>query len=198
MKLELERAGDLFPPIEPQTLSIKSIAFLAVMPLTQRTQIRQLIRPKKTQGDEVVKLYNGLPLGCGDIKKHRMRAYSQDLRERVIQAVESRDGSQVEIAERCGVSVTCVERLWQRWRTTGSCAALPHAGGRPRQLQAWEAESRAAVAADGDIPLAALCEQVVQAGGPTVSRKTMCIELQRLALPRKKSRSLPLSATPPA
>ncbi len=56
-----------------------------------------------------------------------MRAYSQDLRERVIQALESRDGSQAEIAERFGVSIAFVERLWQRWRTTGSCAALPHA-----------------------------------------------------------------------
>ena len=94
-----------------------------------------------------------------------MRAYSQDLRERVVQALESRDGTQVEIAERFGVSVAFVERLWQRWRTTGSCAALPHAGGPPRSLLASAAVIRAAVAAEPDMTLAALCEQVVRAGG---------------------------------
>lgn len=126
-----------------------------------------------------------------------MRAYSQDLRERVIQALESRDGSQAEIAERFGVSRAFVERLWQRWQTTGSCAALPHAGGPPRQLQPWEPQIREAVAANVDITLAELCEQVVQAGGPGVSRKTMCLELQRLALPRKKSPSMRWSGTRP-
>lgn len=125
-----------------------------------------------------------------------MRAYSQDLRERVIQALESRDGSQAEIAERFGVSIAFVERLWQRWRATGSCAALPHAGGPPRRLQGWEAVVREAVAADPDITLAELCAQVVQGAGPAVSRKTMCVELQRLALPRKKSRCMPLNETP--
>lgn len=127
-----------------------------------------------------------------------MRAYSQDLRERVIQALESQDGSQAESAERFGVSVAFVERLWQRWRTTGSCAALPHAGGPPRRLQTWEAKIRAAVTANVDITLAELCEQLVQGGGPAVSRKTMCVELQRLKLPRKKSRSMPLSEPRPA
>ena len=30
---------------------------------------------------------------------------------------------------------TFVEKLWRRWRETGSCAALPHAGGRQRALR---------------------------------------------------------------
>lgn len=42
--------------------------------------------------------------------------------------------------------------------------------------------------------LAALCERVTQAGHPQVSTKTMCIELQRLKLPLKKSRSMPVNA----
>ena len=59
-----------------------------------------------------------------------MRAYSQDLRERIIAALEANEQSQPEIAERFGVSVSTVEKLWKRWRSTGQCAALPHAGGR--------------------------------------------------------------------
>ncbi len=125
-----------------------------------------------------------------------MRAYSQDLRERIIGALAAQDESQAEIAERFAVSLSFVEKLWRRWRTTGSCAARPCAGGRQRSLCGAEACIRAELADDPDMTLAALCERVEQAGHPQVSTKTMCIELQRLKLPLKKSRSMPVSATP--
>ena len=122
-----------------------------------------------------------------------MKPYSQDLRERIVWAIEARAGSQPEIAARFAVSLSFVEKVWRRWRTTGSCAARPHAGGRARQLQGTEGVIRAAVAQQADITLAALCEQVVEVGGPRVSTKTMCVELQRLQLPRKKSHFMPVS-----
>ncbi len=125
-----------------------------------------------------------------------MRAYSQDLRERIVGELAAQDESQAEIAERFAVSLSLVEKLWQRWRTTGSCAAQPRAGGRQRSLRGAEALIRAALANDPDMTLAVLCERVAQAGHPRVSTKTMCIELQRLKLPLKKSRSMPVSATP--
>jgi len=59
-----------------------------------------------------------------------MRPYSQDLCARIVQALEGQDGSQAEIAEQFVVSLPIVEKLWRRWRTTGSCAARPHGGGR--------------------------------------------------------------------
>src|SRR2546429_6623145 len=68
-----------------------------------------------------------------------MKPYSQDLRERIIRAVAAREGSQAAIAQRFEVSRSFVEKLWQRWRDTGRCAALPHAGGRQRSLRAAEA-----------------------------------------------------------
>lgn len=125
-----------------------------------------------------------------------MRPYSQDLRERVIHAVETRDGSQAEIAERFAVSHSFVEKLWQRWRQTGSYAAWPHAGGRQRSLRAAEQIIRRAVTREPDVTLASLCEQVARRQGIQVSTKTMCVEVQRLHLPRKKSRSMQASATP--
>jgi transposase len=127
-----------------------------------------------------------------------MKPYSQDLRERIVRGLEAHEESQVEIAERFAVSLSCVEKLWRRWRTTGKCAALPHAGGRQRRLGAIEAVLRAAVRRDPDITLEALCEPVGQAGGPQVSTKTMCVELQRLNLPLKRSRFTLASVTPPA
>ncbi len=125
-----------------------------------------------------------------------MRAYSQDLRERIVGELAAQDKSQAEIAEWFAVSLSFVEKLWQRWRTTGSCAAQPRAGGRQRSLRGAEALIRAELAHHPAMTLAALCEQVEQAGHPRVNTKTMCVELQRLKLPLKKSRSMPVSATP--
>jgi transposase len=126
-----------------------------------------------------------------------MRPYSQDLRERIVQALQAQEDSQTEIAQRFAVSCSFVEKLWRRWRMTGRCAALPHAGGRQRSLQAAEAVLRRAVAQQPDRMLAELCERVVQAGGARVSAKTMCLELQRLRLPRKKSPSMRGNRTRP-
>ena len=123
-----------------------------------------------------------------------MRPYSQDLRERIVQALEAQDESQVEIAERYAVSLSFVEKLWRRWRTTGSCGARPRAGGRQRSLRGAETFIGAELAQEPDMTLALLCERVAQAGHPQVSTKTMCIELPRLKLPLKKSRSMPVSA----
>ena len=118
-----------------------------------------------------------------------MRAYSEDLRERIIEALEAQDGSQAEIAARFAVSLSFVAKLWRRWRTTASCASQPHGGGRQRSLRGAEGLIRAELAQQPALSLAALCERVAQAGHPRVTTKTMCLELKRLNLPLKKSRS---------
>src|SRR5262249_42039552 len=115
-----------------------------------------------------------------------MRAYSQDLRERIVDALVAHEERQAEIAERFAVSLPFFEKLWQRWRTTGSCAPQPHGGGRPRSLRGAEGLIRAELARHPGMTLAALCERVAQAGQPQVTTKTMCLELQRLKLPLKK------------
>jgi transposase len=125
-----------------------------------------------------------------------MNPYSQDLRERIIATLEVGQDSQLEIAENFGVSLSFVEKLWQRWRQTGSCAALAKAGGNRRTLQDDEALIRAEVAKQPDVRLTELCQRVAEAGGATASPSMMCRELQRLNLPRKKSLSTTRSATP--
>ena len=123
-----------------------------------------------------------------------MSPYSQDLREKIIRALEAGE-TQEEVADRFAVSLSFVEKLWRRWRETGSCAALPHAGGRRRALREHEAALRKEVAHQPDVTLSELCQRLSAAGGPAVSVATMCAELQRLDLPRKKSRSTTLSVT---
>lgn len=120
-----------------------------------------------------------------------MRAYSNDLRRRVIERIQENEESQAEIAEQFSVSPSFVEKLWHRFRTTGSFEAKPHTGGRRRVLKDYEALIRAEVKARSDITLAELVEKVAAkdeaSGKPKVGLMTMCDELRRLKLPRKKN-----------
>jgi transposase len=116
-----------------------------------------------------------------------MKAYSQDLRERVIAAVEAGQHSQPEIAVIFEVSESTIDKWTKRWRETGSVAALPFAGGRQRTLQECADVIRAEVKQQPDVTLAELCERVAVETEVTASRSMMARELQLLALPRKKS-----------
>jgi transposase len=117
-----------------------------------------------------------------------MRAYSNDIRRRIIERIQENEESQVEIAEHFSVSISFVEKLWHRFLATGSFEAKPHAGGRERLLKDYEALIRAEVKAKSDITLVELVEKVAQESGkPKVGVMTMCDELRRLKLPRKKN-----------
>lgn len=118
-----------------------------------------------------------------------MKPYSNDLRGRIIEAIQDNEETQVEIAERFSVGVSFVEKLWQRFRETGSYEALPHGGGRKRLLKDDEQLIREKVAFQPDITLSELAEYVAgETGRAVVSDAVLCVELQRLNLPRKKSR----------
>src|SRR5262249_50814331 len=58
-----------------------------------------------------------------------MRAYSNDLRERIVRAVLRGEHSWREIAHIFAVSLTFVIRLLRRWRQTGCLDPTPHRGG---------------------------------------------------------------------
>lgn len=117
-----------------------------------------------------------------------MKPYSNDLRRRIIDAIQENEETQSEIAERFSVGVKFIEKLWKRFRETGSYEALPHGGGRKRLLADDEELIRDKVAAEPDITLAELAEYVGrETGNEAVSAPVMCVELQRLNLPRKKS-----------
>lgn len=118
-----------------------------------------------------------------------MNAYSQDLRERVIAAVEAGQQARAEIAETFEVSESTIDKWMKRWRDTGSVAALPFAGGRQRALKECTNVIRAEVKRQPDVTLDELCERVEAQTGVSASCSMMSRELQLLALPRKKSRS---------
>jgi len=60
--------------------------------------------------------------------KESMKAYSMDLRERVLRAWQQKQGSQRAIAERFGVSRSWLEALLRRHHKTSSIAPLPQGG----------------------------------------------------------------------
>jgi transposase len=122
-----------------------------------------------------------------------MKAYSQDLRERAIAALEA-GKTQAEVAVQFDIHKSTLEKWWYRWRDTGSCAALPANAGPKRKLQAAESIIRTTIKQNPDVSLAELCEQVQEAKGIRASQSMMCRELQILNLPRKKSRSTTASA----
>ena len=116
-----------------------------------------------------------------------MRPISNDLRRRIIEAIQENEETQPEIAERFSVSLSFVEKLWNRFRVTGSYEAKPHSGGRKRLLQEHEALIRSEVEVQPDITLSELVEKVSKVTKePEVSLMTMSDELRRLGLPRKK------------
>jgi transposase len=125
-----------------------------------------------------------------------MAPYSLDLRQKIVQAYERGAGSQRELAELFGVSLSFVEKLFIQLRRTGDVAPKPHAGGLPSrldaavrlQLQQWLAEQP-------DLTLAELVERLNQRLHIRIGTSRLCTVLQDLGLPRKKSRSMPASAT---
>jgi transposase len=121
-----------------------------------------------------------------------MHAYSMDLRERVVAACDGGEGTREEIAKRFRVGVAWVYRLLQRRRQTGSIAPKPHGGGQKPAFDPPAAERlRRAVADRPDATLEELREAVGVACGTSAVHRA----LERLGLPRKKSRSGPPSRT---
>ena len=49
-----------------------------------------------------------------------MKPYSNDLRRRIVEAIQENEETQSDIAGRFAVSISFVEKLWQRFRATGS------------------------------------------------------------------------------
>ena len=124
-----------------------------------------------------------------------MKAYSMDLRERVVAACDARDGTREQIAVRFSVSVTWLHQLLRRRRDTGSIAPRPRGGGRvPAFDEAAATRLREAVRADNDATLA----ELGRAAGVACSVPAVYRALARLGITRKKSRNGPPSRTVPS
>jgi transposase len=114
------------------------------------------------------------------------RAYSADLRERVLLADEA-GVPPVAVAQRFGVGLATVYLWRHQARTEGRRCAKPHGGGRARGIDlAGETIPRALAAECNDRTLDEYREQLAERGGPKIGRPTLCRTLRRLGLWRKK------------
>jgi transposase len=124
-----------------------------------------------------------------------MKAYSLGLRQKILRACDQRLGSQRALAMFFGVSQAFVEKLLRRRRATGDISPRPHAGGRRAICDATAlAHVRRLVHERPDATLAEFAAQLEAQHGLRVSVPTMGRIVLHLKLPRKKSRSTPLSA----
>jgi transposase len=125
-----------------------------------------------------------------------MKAYSLDLREKIVCAYDAHRGSQRALAALFGVSRAFVENLLRRRRTMGTIAPRPHAGGRQPSCDRAARELVTLIRREQpDATLEELCAQLGQRRGVWVSVPTMSRLLTRLGLPRKKNPFTPPSVT---
>ena len=121
-----------------------------------------------------------------------MKPYSQDLREKIISAVEKGDSSVRKVAQRFGVSKNLVQRLVTQKRTQGHIRPRKQGGSMVSPVMKYKAELIAIYEQQTDATLAEYCELLFNETGLWVSQSTMCRTFQRLRLPRKKKRSAPV------
>src|SRR5438105_1480511 len=108
------------------------------------------------------------------------RAYSGDLRSRIVHAVEHEGMTLPQAAARFAVGLASVKRYLKQWRTTGTLAPRPHPG-RPPAIPPAEHDRLAALfSADPDATLADYCARWEAETGVAVSRSTMCRAQQRI------------------
>jgi transposase len=119
-----------------------------------------------------------------------MKAYSMDLRERVLAACDHGAGT-AEVAETFSVSESWVRRLKQRRRQAGRVGPTPQRHGPLPAAATHGGAIRAAVAAHPDATLREYRED----HGLPLSRSALARALVALGLPRKKSRPGPPSRT---
>ena len=116
-----------------------------------------------------------------------MKAYSLDLRQRVLSAALRGDRTIPEVGELFGVSATFVNKMLRLHRAGEDLAPRPHGGGHTPRLGARHHRLlRAAVASNNDATLGELRKQLEARAGVTVSEATVSRALSRLGLPRKK------------
>ena len=116
-----------------------------------------------------------------------MKAYSLDLRQRIINAHNNRENSVRQLASRFQVSANFVQKLLRRYHNEGTIEPKPHGGGSVPKLANHLSLVQQLVEEDNDATLAELCERLEQRTEVRVSQSTLFRVLQPLELTRKKN-----------
>ncbi len=101
-------------------------------------------------------------------------SYSQDLRDRVIDAVEKEGMSRRAAALRFGVSESSAIKWVRRWRLTGSRAPAGTGGHRPSALKPHIAFLKQVLAEKPDITLEAIARRLLTEGSVKADSSMLC------------------------
>src|SRR5215210_2902245 len=124
-----------------------------------------------------------------------MSGYSEDLRERIVSAVEEDGMAKAEAARTFSVSLSLVKRYVNKAQRGESLAPKKRPGSAPKL------EQKARTLLEDDLqerPYLTLqdrCDYIEAITGVSVSRSTMCRAIARLGSTRKKGDELPQNAT---
>ena len=122
-------------------------------------------------------------------------AYSQDLRDRVIDAVIGGRMSRRGAAERFGVSQSSAIKWVQRFERTGSRTAARMDGYKRLKIEPHRKFLEALRAEKPDITLQRLCDRLRSERGVKADTSMMSRFFRRIGVTLKKRRSLRASAT---
>lgn len=115
-----------------------------------------------------------------------MRAYSLDLRERIVAAVAA-GGAHPAVARRFGVAVATVGNYLRLQRTTGGVTPRPRPGGRPEIGPECYPALQVQLRAEPDATLAQHCVTWAETQGQIISISTMGRTITRLGWTWKKN-----------
>lgn len=124
------------------------------------------------------------------------KAYSDDLRRRILQCCEEGKQTQEEIAQRFRVSVRYIGKILQQKRRTGQAERIPHCPGRkPKFTPPMREQLRRWLKSQPDLTLAELQEKLRQGEHLHVSLFSIWTVLRKMGLRLKKNRFMPRSKT---
>lgn len=114
-----------------------------------------------------------------------MKAYSEDLRRRVVEAID-RGMPRVDVVRTFQVSLATLKRYLKQRRDTGALTPKPRPGRPATKGAALAAQVDQLLERDPDATLDDLCQQWATLAGVCVSAATMSRVVRRLGWTRKK------------
>lgn len=116
-----------------------------------------------------------------------MKAYSIDLRQRIIEAYENQEGSQRALAKRFKVSLSFIQKLLKQYRESGNIAPSQRGKGFPAKLTNHTDVVEKLVSEKNDATLKELQESLEKETGIRLSISNICRFLQKQKLTIKKN-----------
>lgn len=117
-----------------------------------------------------------------------MNSYSLDLRQKIVDCYQNKEGSIRQLAKRFKVSPDCVRRLLKRFDEEGTIEPKSYSGGNQPLLQSSHLEVLTTlVEEDNDATLPQLAQRLEAQTNLKVSSSTISRGIKKLNLTRKKN-----------